>query len=691
MVANKYQMELKELKERVVESRKSDKKNRERFYQMKNFILNSNLTNEDKALLAKQKKPAIEANFLEAYGSRLIGEFAKQTPGIVVNPLPQNQMPQPEMNQVLESHLRYHYEEACRRENLAVQLYKDYLYGGFSNFKVITEYEPYSFDQVIRWKKVFDPTMVGHDYFAEMPTKIDGEYSFEIYPFRLREFQKQYPNIRLDDIQYSKSLDGYSFAYTNSKDKIILLCEIYKRNSKSVKIVQLSNGQVMKSDDYKKMVEEWSSFIPPPNVHNERYEQDYSIDRYTFIQNQVIDHEKTIYKYLPHVFVGGGEKLRESDEGELVEMTRSYFHNAVGIQRLSNYALQNLANELENLLQQKWKIAEEALPNQPDYLNALINNQIPSVLIYKAFSDDDPNQPLPEPQEIQRMPAPPEITQALDLCNKLGQSILGTYDASLGITKNELSGIAILEGATQSNAAAMPFVDNIMQAITGGAIVSLDLYPKIYATPRTIPVTFADGKKGYLPINQTGMPNFKDLDTNALQVSVEAGVNFSIQKSRALNQIIQMANAMPIFGEFAQYPGVLEVLLDNLEIHGIDELKELAQQFLQQKAQAAQQAAQQPQLNPMMLKQQELMMKDKHQQQDFMLQQARIQNENLNTQLDASTKHNQYVASLAKVLAERFNDETKAEIEHNKLQHEKNMDHLDLAHKIVSEHARNRG
>ena len=80
-------------------------------------------------------------------------------------------------------------------------------------------------------------------------------------------------------------------------------------------------------------------------------------------------------------------------------------------------------------------------------------------------------------------------------------------------------------------------------------------------------------------------------DPNSVQIKVEAGVNLEIQKSMALDQLIKMTAAEPVFGQFMASEG-LETLLDNMDIRGIEGLKEKVPGYLE-KMQQAQQAAQQ--------------------------------------------------------------------------------------------------
>jgi hypothetical protein len=183
------------------------------------------------------------------------------------------------------------------------------------------------------------------------------------------------------------------------------------------------------------------------------------------------------------------------------------------------------------------------------------------------------------------------------MSDNLIQGILGSYDAALGIQNNELSGVAIMQGAMHSNAAAMPYTVGFMKGWNRVCQQLLDLIPKYYVTPRSIPIVQPDGKRSYQTINKPGSP-YMNYDAMSLDVKVEAGVNFAVQKQISLETIIQLMQTSESFANFINTKG-LGILLDNIDIRGIEGLRQAAGQYMeevaQQQAQAQQMAMQQAQ------------------------------------------------------------------------------------------------
>jgi hypothetical protein len=275
-----------------------------------------------------------------------------------------------------------------------------------------------------------------------------------------------------------------------------------------------------------------------------------------------------------------------------MQMTRPFVYHAKGVQQLKNFSGQTVAAEIENMVQHKFMVAVESIPE--DYADAYKNVQQASTLVYNAFYKDNPEQPLPPPREVQRTPTPDIVNMTFMGTDQVTQTILGTYDSILGTNDKQISGVAIQQGAMQSNAAAIPYLQGYIRGLNRVAQIVVDLIPKYYVTPRSLPVKAPDGKRSYQIINHPNNPESVDFsyNPNSLQIKVEAGVSSAVQKQVALDQIIRMMQSSQLFAEFINTMG-LETILDNMDIRGIEGLKAQAVQFMKQLEEQKQQQAQQ--------------------------------------------------------------------------------------------------
>lgn len=661
MVAQAHQDQLSAIKKNIEKSREYFQENVKRFNYFRQFVFQSSLSEADRVALRETNKPILEFNSLEAFISRLRGEFSKQEPSVAVRLLDHSGL-DPNLPLILEGHLRSIFDEA-NHNGCSYEVYTDILSGGFSAMKVWTEYQhEKSFDQTIKIGRVYDPTLVGFDPLAILPHKGDGRYCFELIPKTKEEFQAEYPDIDLSTIKFSKNLQGFNWSYQNQQEEVLLLCDYYVKKKKSKKLLRLSNGHTLLLEEYQKLGQYWQEtgrLDQIPHIIEERTTNLETIHRYRLIESSVLSHEETSYQFLPIVYVDGNS-IRLSNNGQTKQVTRPYVYHALGNQKLKNFAGQCLANELENMVMHKWKVAAESIPEK--YLEAYTNPQKASVLVYNAFQEGSQGTiPLPPPQEVGRVSAPPEIIQTFTSADATMQSILGSYDASLGINNNQLSGVAIVEGATQSNAAAMPYVVSFLQSLNQIAQIIVDLIPKYYVTPRTLPITLADGKRSYALINQQGGIDLK-YRCEQLEVCISAGVNFSIQKSRALQQIIALMQASPLFAQFINTEG-LPILLDNLEIRGVDQLKAQAEIFVQQLKAQQQQQINQP--NPVQEKinlektklaaeLQQNQLQHAHKTMELGLTKDSIDTDRMKLMADVQMAHNQNLVQLEKAQTERL-------------------------------------
>lgn len=683
VVAKRYQDELPRLKKSVKNTYTYFQPNYKRFNDFRRFVFDTSLTDADKMVLDSLKKPQIEFNIGEAFISRLRGEFSKQEPSIKVISEDGKQVNSAVISTV-ENHLRHIIFDA-NKNSCEYNVYTDILSGGFSAIKIWTEYaNPMSFEQVIKFDRVYDPTLVGFDPLARAPHKGDGRFCFELFPKSREEFEQEYPNIDISGMDFTRNVDGFNWSYSNNQEEILLLCDFYEKKKKRKKIVRLVNGFVMTMEDYELFLEKWNEsgmIEQPPGIRGKpRWTEIETICRYLFIENKILEFKETSYPALPIVFVDGNSVvIREgTNQGSFIQMTRPYIYNLKGLQQLKNFAGQTLANELENLVQHKFKVAKESLPDEQSYLDAYTNIQLANTLVYKAFKDNDPKQAVPPPMEIQRVPPPSEVISTFTLVDNMAQSILGSYDASLGINDNQLSGTAIVEGASQSNAAAMPYIVGFMQALSQVARIITDLIPKYYVTPRTIPIVRQDGSRDFQKINQKDGINL-NYDENSLNVKVEAGVNFSIQKARALQQIMMMTQASPIFGQFINAKG-LKVILDNFEVNGLEQLKELADEFMQE---MAQQQKQQQQMQMQEMQNNPMMIKAQNERTKIQLEAQQNQVENQFKAAEIAIDKQEAQTAFIKVLAEMKSAKAENEATIAKAEAEETRSAVDLAIKHI--------
>lgn len=595
------------------------KRNNQRFWDFTKFVCASTISQKERAALQAVQKPQLQFNILESQVSRLCGEFAKHSPSFEVRAM--DGIPisvlTPEFTEtlkVVEGYLLGMFADNTS-DSLKYKFYRDILIGGFSVGEVLTRYvNSRSFEQVIEVERVFDPTLTFFDPMARLSHKGDGEYCGKLVPMTLEDFKNEFGTKNTDELKgnTTSSLDGFQWSYLNQHEETIMVATSFIKRYKKMKIVKLTNGHVVPLDHYEKLLEAWDEeqiMAIPPKIVDERFTEIETLDRYKFCGDRMLDKVETNFTMFPIVFFDGNSVLirgqdinagidtgtdssSDSDEGSTSQMTRPYVMHAHDMQLLLNYAGQSLAAEMENIVQHQYIVAVEAVPD--DQQAAYTNPQIASCLQYNYVYDKEANIMLPPPQVLQRREIPPVLENTFNGAARHIQIILGNYDAVLGINDKQISGVAIQQGALQSNATALPYLVGFNNGLNRMAEIIVDLLPKYYNTPRSLPIVRPDGKRDYQMINQKDHPDsvFMDYDPHNLQIKVEMGVSAAVQKQVALEQIISLTNSSPDFAQFINEFG-LEVILDNLDIRGIEHLKELSVKYMEMKAQQKEAASQQ--------------------------------------------------------------------------------------------------
>jgi hypothetical protein len=610
-----------------------------RYNKLYAFTFKTALTNADIDKLALLGKPPIEFPILEAHISRLRGEFAKQQPmidvhaaeGLSIGKMDDSYL---QLLKVIQAHLNEIFF-AADNDNFTYDVYSDTLAGGWSVAKVFTDYvNEKSFLQNIRIERVFNPTMCGFDPLARTSHKGDGRYCFELYPMTQEEFGNEFGKEKAKTFNFTRSLEGFNWTYKNAEEKVVLVGDYYVKKQKTVTLVRVVPNEytpeTMTVSEYNKLVKEWDRIEQVPEILEKRKSTKTHIDRYRVCQDEVLEHIETFYPMLPLVFIDGNSVMITDEQGgQTQQFCRSYVYNAQGAQRLMNFAGQTIGQELEDMPKQTYRVPVEGIPKQ--YEKIYQNPQLASTLVYHQSDPLKPDVRLDPPEVLPRMATPPLVNETFIGGQTLIQQILGNYDAILGVNDKQISGVAIQQGALQSNAAAMPYLISYVKGLQRCAEIVIQLMPLIYTTPRSIPIRLPNGKRDYQVINapypkedknkkmlhkaqEAGMGMGNEMpqeqeeeaetdeyenalmfnyDPEGINVRIEPGVNSHVQKQVAFEMLTSAMEASPTFAEFMNRQG-LPVMIESLDLPGIEGLKEMVEQFQAQMQQERMQAAQQP-------------------------------------------------------------------------------------------------
>lgn len=686
MEAYMSQDKLEELKLKVESWHEYWSDNNKRFQEFMNFVFNTSLSARDKTALQSIGKPPLEFNIIEAALSRLVSDFAKQEPSLTVHSadgLPLN-LVTPDLvatEEVLEGHIRAILLPSST-DSIGQKLFKYTTGGGFGAVKILTDYiNEKSFEQKIVVSLVFDPALTYFDPLAQLSHKGDGQYCGELVPKTEADFKMEFGESSADGIKFVRTdnLGEFNWSYISQKQNIVLVANHFEKKTKRVKIVKLSNNHVVTKKQYEQLIELWMSsgkIEQPPIVLDERWSEEVVIHHYQFCSNKILKHTITNYVYLPIIYVDGNSvMLRTPEDGASGQMTRPYAYNAKGLQQLKNYCGETIAQEIENMPMHKWIVPIEAIPK--DYQSAYTNPQTANVLVYNTFAPN--GERVDPPREVMRTPTPPIVESMFYGLDNSMHAIMGSYDMIQNNNNQQASGVALQQGSLQSNAAASPYLESYINAMNRLGQIMLDLIPKFYKTPRSIPVIGRDGKRRYQTVNDKSNPKSQSMDYEPLlfDVTIEAGVNSAVQKQMAIDQVTRMMGASEQFANIINSVGI-PYLIDNMDIRKVDQLKLAVEKFMEDQAKQAEQQAQEP--TPIEIEAQTLL-----QIETMKTEQKREEAQAKAADNAASLAIDQEKVDLewAKLMAQIKKDEIEVEISRNREDSEMARDAVDVAIEIA--------
>ena len=684
---------LPELKKMVETAYIYFRDNNQRFRDYKNYVFRETLNEQQKSMLTTLGRPQLEFNLGAANINRKVGEFSMHEPSICVSPA-EGQPIDEAIIETVEGNIRHKVQDA-NKNNFSVEIYKDMLGGGFSAGKVWTDWQsPMSFNQDIFWGKCFDATMVGFDPLARSMHKGDGSFSFEIFPVLEEDFAVQWPNITLNVKAETYNIESFSWCYKDMNDqKVVLVCDLYRKKKKKVKIVRLADGKVMTEKRYKELQQWWedNQIIEqiPQIIGKPRMTLIDVIINYKFVQNQIIEISDTDYCDLPHVFFDGNSDILSREHSNTTyQYTKPYYYHAKGAQDLMNFMGIAIAAHVDNLNMSQFIVKEEAIPQQKDYIDAITDPQRASTIVVRAYSENNPDKPIPEPiREVQKIGLPPEVTGTFNQSVQLIGAILGSTASNPENAADYISGKAIIEAMNVDNSAGMPYTIGYLAGLEQMARIHVGLMPKYILGKRTIPVVQKDGDKIYQDVNMPGKPNL-NYEQGSLVVNIDAGVNFQVQKNQAMAQIQGLMQASPKLAEFFNSEYGLPILLDNLTIYGADRLREAAEEWMKTEQQKQQQMMQMQQQmmeqDPRMIKAKADIAKAQNESHKLQMQEEQNQFERQIKIAELGLEQEKVQNEAILVQHEAAQEEVKAAVQREKAQAEIVAHSLDAAAKIAS-------
>jgi len=537
------------------------------------FLIRDQWTAIEKGEFTRLFKPALVFNKLYDSVKKVSAEQRKNKPDLEVRSLDglasQDEVT---LRENLVRTISYH----SQNDLIYQTAYDSALTRGWGAFQVATDYaNSNSFDLIIKYICINDPTRVFFDPKALLPHKGDGNYCGKTFDMYIDEFEATYPYIK-NPVSFSDSRTLLDFQW-ETKDTITI-CDFFQKEWFSKIIYLLDDGRSVTEDEWedmkaeiknaRKMIEEEGSEIEElilkelPKIVRERQSEDYRIVHYRLLQNCIIDFSIWPSKHLPIIYVDGDSRWIDG-----LQYTRSFIYDAKDAQRFLNYVGSEIAAEIKNRRREQWLVTPDNIKGQEQQWRnpelqqgALVAN--PDLKTGMMPMKQNPSE-VPQSLLMQYQRATMDIHE-----------ILGFSEANLGFQSNEQSGVAIDSRSRQGSLSAFVFKDNLDIAIAQSGRVVLDLLPVVYDTERDVVLSTADGKTRNVTLNKTRPDGsvLNGFSKGNFDIEIKSGPSFMVQKSESLTFFLKMATAFP-----QTFPLVADLIARNVDLEYSQQLYERLQ------------------------------------------------------------------------------------------------------------------
>lgn len=533
-----------------------------------NFCLRDQWTAVERSEFTRLFKPAMTFNKLYDATKKIAGEQRKNKPDLIVRSLT-GKATQEQIN--LRADLVRTISYQSQNDLVYQTAFKSALMMGFGAFQILLDYEsPKSFNQIIKYDMIPDPTRTMFDATALKPHKGDGNYCGRFYVFTRDEFFATYPYVT-NPVSYVDPYMLLDFQW-QTRDTITV-ADYFLKEWFPLIIYQLSDGRVVDETEWEEIQENYKiqktvtedkvvgKIVEStmPKIVSKRQTQDYRIMHYRMIRNQIIDFSEWPSKQLPLIFVDGDSYFIEGRQ-----YCRSFIHEARDAQKCVNYFGSEIAAEVKNRRREQWLGTPD---NIVGYEQEWRNPEVQMGMLRAKPDPKTGQMPTKQPP----WDLSPAIMQNFQRATQDIREILG-FSESEALVGRDISGKARRERKLEGSMSAYVFFDNMNQAVEQGGRVVNDLLPYIIGNEeRNMVLSKKDGKTQNIVINEVQKDGLikNNLGIGDFDVEIDTGPSFAVQKEIALEYFQQTTSVNPqVFNLIA------DLWAGNLDIQQMEQVKE---------------------------------------------------------------------------------------------------------------------
>ncbi len=432
-----------------------------------------------------QKRPILTINRVPQFVHQVTGDLRLMRPSIKAAPA--DGIAKPAIADLLSGMIRYIENRSEARVAYAIGA-DSQVSCGIRHWRVTTEYaQETTFDQEVRIVQIEDGISVLWDPDAILPTREDALYCFVPVDITREKFKRLYPDAPVEDFA---DYDSRFHAYWFDADRV-RVAEYWEKREVTRLLAQMRDGSLVDLTGWADT--EIEALQASGRVAKLEQRPGHKIFRSLITLGHVLEGPTEWPGRMIPIVPVIGEEIRI---GRKI-VRHGLIRFLKDPQRLYNFARTTQAEYLALSPKAPFVGTDKNFEEHEDEWSSANEQNWP----YLRYTPDARNGNTPPQRQAPPMPSP-GLSEAVSLAAEDMKGVTGIYDAGLGKSANEVSGVAIRARQYEGDVGTVQYADNFGLAIRHTGRIIVDLIPHIYDTERLVQVQHADGSIEMAVINK---------------------------------------------------------------------------------------------------------------------------------------------------------------------------------------------
>jgi len=428
------------------------------------------------------KRPTLTINKLPTFVNQVVNDGRENRPAIHISPV--GERSDREVAKFMRGLIR-HIERTSQADIAYDTLLEQGVDGGWGYLRILTEYEPASFNKRIVIQRIRNRFTVYMDPSRQMPDGSDAHWCVISEMIPREQFEEEYPDA--DPCPWDASAVGDMLMKDWINEAEIRIAEYFEIEHDEKRLVMLENGHVGYFDELDERAKELE-------IVAERQDQVPVVRWYKVSAKEVLERRDWPGSYIPVVEMIGNETDVEG------KVTKSGIIRAAKTpQQMYNFH-RTLGVELVSLQPRAPYIVEFGQIEGFEDIWRTANTKNHPFLPYNHVEAG--GAPAPPPQRQPFIGSNAGVIAEVQQASQDFMAVTGLrFDATIGERVYDESGKALRELQRRGDIGSFHYIDNFGRSLRRVGEILVDLIPKVYDTKRVVTILREDDQEEQVQVD----------------------------------------------------------------------------------------------------------------------------------------------------------------------------------------------